>query len=135
MASFILYDLATNIVKGFGSCPDPEIGIQTPVPGQGLVIGELPDKRDFTDYYMLGSTPFLRPTIPPLAKSTIIANGTDSVRLAGLPDPCVMTINGAKTTITGGFVDFTSDAPVTMELSISQLPYFDWSATLVAVPA
>lgn len=73
-----------------------------------------------------------RPIIEAPANTSLSANGEDFIRLAGLPDPCVLSVDGVEHEITGGELDFQTDAPGSYSLRIDHWPFMPWRVEILA---
>lgn len=84
-----------------------------------------------TDYVLAGIvTP--RPVLPGFDKTSILADGTDTATLSGLPDPCIVHVNGATHSITGGTLELDADYPGIYQVEIREFPYRDFIQEITA---
>lgn len=84
----------------------------------GLYVIETDHKPDPATEYILGDTLVDRAILPDFDKTEIAADDIDVATIIGLPDPCIVSIDGVEHTITGGSIELASSMPATYEVSI-----------------
>lgn len=143
MTVFVTYDTATGRPLQINSCSD-NLFTELPDPdaGQGrIVIDSHPDDAIayLQAHYIVSGELTARATITPtVSASSFAADGTTTVTISGLPDPCRVTISGVlwagPTDVTGGLIDISSDVAGDLTVSVSAEPaWLSWSTILHAV--
>jgi hypothetical protein len=113
-----------------GMVSRPEWALEQAVPGSGeiaLTIEADPETQFFSDSQL---TP--RPVLAGLDRLTIAADGVEVATLAGLPDPCPVTVNGQAHSVTGGVLELTADYPGDYRVEVRHFPWRDFTATITA---
>ncbi len=88
----------------------------------------------FIDMYVVNGEVVPRPEFPgTLDKTTIVANGTDTATLSGLPVPCVVRLDIQTFTVEDGSLEITSDMVATYNINVEHWPFKDWAGTVEAV--
>ena len=125
------YWLASGEIYREGSAPDGEEWVQAGA-GEGIVLG----RHDGGTHWVEGGEVVPRPAIEAvLSKTTIFADGIDAATIAGLPDPCVLSVDGEVREVAGGEAGFRSSEPGTYEVAVAAWPYLPWSATITVEAA
>jgi hypothetical protein len=130
-----IYQPSTGRILRNVECP-PDIILLQVQPGEAYIDGTY----DGDDYYMVGTTPTIRPSFTPLTTRSITANGTDSAYMGDVPSGSFVSI------ITPPSADNIIDDNVTLNISLSSIvegnhdflidnwPYKEYSATIVVLP-
>jgi hypothetical protein len=100
-------------------------------------FGAVEGEYDSTQYYFVNDVATSRPTMScTLDKTTVTANGVDSITASNLPDPCEITITGGgaetKATVTGGSESITFDLAGAYTIAVKAFPYLPWEDTINA---
>lgn len=82
--------------------------------------------------YVVGGAVVQRPTLPSFDKTSILANGSDTATLSGLPDPCTVLVNGQEYIVTGGTLELDAGYPGTYRVEIRHFPYRDFVQEIIA---
>ncbi|WP_336801487.1 hypothetical protein [Kaistia sp. MMO-174] len=94
---------------------------------------EAPDDASFGASYVLDGKLVARPVAPiTINRTEIPADSRSKVKIAGLPDPCVVLVDGEPVTVEGGLLELTADMPATYSIVFDQFPYLPWSAEITA---
>lgn len=143
MTVFVTYDTASGRPIQVNSCSDDLFSeLPDPDAGQGrIVIDTHPDDAIayLQAHYIVADVLTTRATITPtISASSFTADGTTTVTIGALPDPCSVTITGVLTAgptdVTGGSIDISSDVPGDLTVSVSADPvWLSWSTILHAV--
>lgn len=96
---------------------------------QVMACNTAPDM--FGDYVVAGAV-VPRPTLPSFNKTSISLGGADTAILTGLPDPCEVSINRTRHTVTGGTLELEADYPGTYRVEIRHFPYRDFAQEIIA---
>lgn len=62
----------------------------------------------------------------------IAADGSDSHQIAGLPDPCLVRIDGEEISVEGGELTIAADMPAEYEIRFVQWPYIEHVLKVIA---
>ncbi|MCX5570627.1 hypothetical protein [Kaistia nematophila] len=93
----------------------------------------VPDDAAFAQSYVLDGELAARPVAPiTINRTEIPADKLSKVKIAGLPDPCVVLVDGEPVTVAGGLLELTADMPATYSIVFDQFPYMPWSAEITA---
>lgn len=84
--------------------------------------------------YVLNGVIVQRPILA-FDKTSIAADDTDTATLAGLPDPCTVSIDGTEYEVTGGTLEVTSPLPATYHVEITDENAFPAQALNVEITA
>lgn len=129
MVSFIKYHTQSGRIRQAMDISPEEANLYEE-PGWSVMTVDTPPTLS-TDYVLAGAvTP--RPTLPAFNRTSILANGTDTATLSGLPDPCAVTVNGVAHSIVGGTLELDADYPGTYRVEIRQFPYRDFVQEITA---
>ncbi len=128
-------------IRALTVCPIDTAHRQTgPVDCERVLVDPLgaDTMRPLHDWWFDGSAVQRRTTAPITISATeIIANGSDAVVVAGIPEAAVLTVRGAisvaPTSVSGGTVTLTTTTPGALRLSVRCAPPFlTWEATVHA---
>uniref|UniRef100_UPI00301A2AEB hypothetical protein n=1 Tax=Kaistia sp. MMO-174 TaxID=3081256 RepID=UPI00301A2AEB len=85
----------------------------------------------FAQSYVLDGELAARPVAPiTINRTEIPADKRSKVKVAGLPDPCVVLVDGEPVTVEGGLLELTADMPATYSIVFDQFPFMPWSAEI-----
>lgn len=65
-------------------------------------------------------------------RTEIPADKRSKVKITGLPDPCIVEIDGEPVTVVGGLLELTADMPATYWVVFDTIPFMPWSAEITA---
>ncbi|MCX5581314.1 hypothetical protein [Kaistia terrae] len=100
---------------------------------RGFLFVVEPDGVSMTDNYVVDGHLVPRPVAPiAISRTEIPADKRSKVKIAGLPDPCVVEIDGEPVTVVGGLIELTSDMPATYWVVFDSFPFMPWSAEITA---
>jgi len=144
MTVFVTYDTATNRLLQVSVVPDSFYDQMPDITGLGRVvieggIGSVDPEGFMNTHFVSAGTLAAKAAITPTVSATsFAADGTTTVTIAGLPDPCRVTISGVlwagPTDVTGGSIDISSDVAGDLTVSVSAEPaWLSWSTILHAV--
>lgn len=86
-----------------------------------------------SQHYVVDGTLVARPVSPiAINRTEIPADKRTKVKIAGLPDPCTVFIEGEPVTVEGGLLELTADMPATYWVVFDSFPYMPWSAEITA---
>jgi hypothetical protein len=68
-------------------------------------------------------------------KARIVANGEDLVIFTGIPEGCLLRMDGTihSEPITDGVFEYATNIPETGEFRFVRFPYLDWTGEVTAV--
>jgi hypothetical protein len=66
-------------------------------------------------------------------KTTITADGEDTMTLSSLPISCTVTIGGTVYTVPDGVLEWSTLMPGEYPITISAFPYLDWEGKVTAI--
>jgi len=99
--------------------------------GEQFVL--VPDDASFGQSYVLDGELAARPVAPiTINRTEIPADKRSKVKIGGLPDPCVVLVDGKPVTVEGGRLELTADMPATYSIVLDQFPFMPWSAEITA---
>lgn len=132
--AFLVYDLSSGRVRASGTASARLIDLQIR-PGCAVLEGATANGR--TERIDVDANPPVTVPRPVLTfdKTTIAADDTDVAALAGLPDPCVVVIDGTAQTVTGGVLEIASPLSATYRVRISDEAAFPAQALDVEIVA
>lgn len=135
MEKMVVYDTSGVIL--FVSVGSP--GFIGPASGDHSSIIVSPDTVVASDtHYVAGGNLLQRGVLTPaVPRTTLAADGVDSVTIGGLPDPCVITVTGAVSfgpaVVTGGGGTISTNAVGPIVVRVTADPLFvPWEVTLDA---
>lgn len=133
MIWFVFYD-STGLITQMANAYDSEdVDLQMETFGLPVVLMSEP-LDDTRKYHVSEGELHLRSELNiSMSKSTVLADGVDSVTLEGFPDPCQIIVEGVEHTLTGGTLILRADTPTTYQIECRHWPYLDWSTTIEAV--
>lgn len=130
MKHFYIYDNTSGLIEFIGTSNEP----QYCNPNQTFTF--CTDRINVAEQYHDTQTNTLstRPDIAyTLSKPTIIADGTDTLTISGLPNPCQVTWpDGLQSEVTDGEIIFGTDLPGFHEFKLEAFPYKDLTITVEA---
>jgi hypothetical protein len=131
MKNYTIYDLHTGAVVSIGCTPDA-LSQQGLGDNRGIIEGHADVHLDYVDPETAVITPRPFITTEP-NQTTILADGNDMFLLAGLPVPCVVTVDADAYEITDGEFGFTTVLPGEYTVTVESFPYITrtWEVTAV----
>lgn len=134
MLNFIVYQMSGKILRA-GTCQDILLTKQVSNPGESSIEGSC--SLDF-DYILAGQVVSRPMQAILLDKTTLTANGIDSIAITGAPIGANFTAmnQATKETITGiidGTDSFSTTIEGTYDITISLFPYLDFKAVINAI--
>ena len=128
---FTEYELATGRLGGTFSIRPSEASLQALAAGRALLPGRFAAASQYVRETLNGPEVFARPDMDPaFDKTRIAADGIEIITLSNLPDPCRIVYAGPgfaeEGEVSGGSVEFTTDASGTHTVTVSAWPYLDW---------
>jgi len=100
---------------------------------RGILFIVVPDNAPFAGHFALDGDLAVRPeALITINRAEIPADKRSKVKIAGLPDPCVVFIDGDPVTVEGGLLELTAGMPATYSIVFDQFPYLPWSAEITA---
>jgi hypothetical protein len=130
------YVTATRYDPNTGEILGQRIGFYRDVLSEpySFVLGEGDSKTQYID--TTKSPPVIRAR-PAMAirqsKTTIIADGVDSMTLSGLPVPCDVTIGNSAYHVEDGELEWGTLMPRVYEIRVNAFPYLEWSTEVTAI--
>lgn len=124
-----VYDRDGRILQ-FLQTPDP-----APPPMFEIGTAAVRCGRDYdqSSGYVADGQVVPRPTLPGFDKTRISADGRDVACLSGLPDPCVVDIDGSLHSVAGSRLELTAGYPGTYRIVIDHWPYRRFEETIQCV--
>jgi len=122
---FVTYKLTTGEITGVGNCPDATVDNQVK-PGEGIIKDATAD--DAVKYVDVATEDFIdKPVMPcSINKTNVLADGSDSIIISGLPNPSHILIKGEDSwTTTDGIFEITFDTVGTYEVIILSSLYLE----------
>lgn len=131
---YTLYKVDTGRIRGGGHMPEKGVDAMLWADASLRAIkGEwIKGNAQYIDVSTLQPVP--RPELG-FDKTEIVADDTDVATLTGLPDPCVVRIDGTAHTITGGTLQISSPLPATYHVEITDENAFPAQALDVEIVA
>lgn len=138
MTDFVHFRSDSGEIVGMGTAPEAYVAAQKQ-PGCGVLVVE--GRGDYrASHYVVdpAGTPALAPKLdmaPTISATTVIADGTATITISGLPDPAHIAIAGpnqASGEVTGGEVALSFDAPGTYTVRAEAFPYLPWTVSIDA---
>jgi len=100
---------------------------------RGELFVRAPKDAAFIQNYVVDGELVARPVAPiTINRTEIPADKRTKVKIAGLPDPCTVFIDGEPVTVEGGLLELTADMPATYWVVFDSFPYMPWSAEITA---
>lgn len=120
MTEFLRYDPETGEVLEWGTMGDD--GLAHLAATEGFFYVEGKGTGDDTYIRLSDLKPRPRVQIPGAGTYEIAADGSQNVRVTGLPNPHTVTIDGEAQTVNGTILDMTTTTPGTYEIRIEAWP-------------
>lgn len=131
MEFFIVYDPATGKIYSHGYCPPDQVAIQAQPPHEVIVVED--GDTDFDLHYVVEGERAARPAFPvDFDKTEILADDTDVATMSGLPQPCVVKVDGEEYIVSDGVLEISSPMPATYVVEIDHWPYLPYRTEIVA---
>lgn len=100
---------------------------------RGFAFVVVPEGASMASNYVIDGELVARPVADiQINRTEIPADKRSKVKITGLPDPCVLHIDGEPVTVTGGLLELTADMPATYFVAFDQFPTMPWSAEITA---
>jgi len=112
------------------TCPESQVAIQMAA-DEYVVEGEANDVTQYVDTVTWEVKD--KPPLPAvLSKTTLAADGVDSITVSGLPVPCQVVLDKVQYEVPDGEFEFTVDLPGEYTLSIQVVNYLPFDTTVTA---
>jgi hypothetical protein len=100
---------------------------------RGFLFVIAPDDVSMVTNYVVDGHIVPRPVADiQINRTEIPANSRSKIKITGLPDPCVVEIDGEPVTVAGGLLELTAGMPATYWVVFDQFPFMPWSAEITA---
>jgi len=128
----LFYHDAEGRLTGQAACA-PTLDELAEFRDRGEMFVVAPDDAAFGQNYVVDGELVARPVAPiTINRTEIPADKRSKVKIAGLPDPCTVLIDGEPVTVEGGRLELTADMPATYWVVFDGFPYMPWSAEITA---
>lgn len=130
---FCVYD-DTGLILRAGDCRAPAVEAQAMEPGENVLDfgAEAPGGIDHREVYVSEGALVPRPS-PTLDKAEILADGSDTATVAGIPTGATVTVDGEAYTVADGVLEISTDVAGTYKIVISEVfPSQPFEANVVA---
>lgn len=132
IVTYAIYEVATGRIRGHASGPEGRFDPQ-PADDCDVVQGEPPDPA--THYYDAAEDRFVaRPELA-FDRTEIAADGADTAILAGLPEPCTVTVDGTAHKVEDGVLELRANTPGTYTVAVPDAQAFPAQAFSTIVTA
>lgn len=100
---------------------------------RGLPFVVVPDGVSMITSYVVDGDIALRPVADiQINRTEIPADKRSKIKITGLPDPCLVEIDGEPVAVAGGLLELTADMPATYWVVFDSFPFMPWSAEITA---
>lgn len=106
---YIIYDKYTGVINSTGSCVPNAFNVQALSINEEIMEGSA---RDLTEKINLTTMEVIGKTVLPstISKTSMSADGIDSITISNLPNPCSVLIEGeSEYNVSDGNIEFTMD--------------------------
>lgn len=131
MTEYIVYDNTSGRILIMGHCREEDVSIQANGYANGVAVA-VSSPPSYSDHYVVDGALTDRPMMPAFDKLELAADDVDVATLIGLPEPCVVKVDGIEHTILGGVLEISSAMPATYSIEIKHWPYKDVRYEIVA---
>lgn len=98
---------------------------------RGELFLKVPDDAAFGSNYIVDGALAARPVASiTINRTEIPADKRSKVKIAGLPDPCTIFIDGEPVTVEGGLLELTADMPAIYSIVFDSFPFMPWSCEI-----
>lgn len=131
MKQYIVFDSKGEILRT-GFCQALAVLLQARA-GEMVIEGLADDLTEFVDVYNYYQVAKKLALPVECSKFSLIADGVDEVQVTNIPNPGVVTVDGARFEVTDGAFEFSVDLPGEYEVVVEAFPYLPAKFEVIAV--
>jgi len=129
MTNFVVAD-SSGVILRTGTCPTSMLPLQAKE-GEMVIAGKANDATQYVDTETI--TIVDKPSITAaLSKTTLLADGVDSITITDLPQPCTAHLDTQRYEVPDGELEFTVDLPGVYQICIEALHHLPFNAEVTA---
>lgn len=127
--NFIIYD-SDGAIRRSGACPASMLSLQMAL-DEFMLEGEANDVTQYVDV-VTHTVQNKAVMAPAFSKTTLLANGLDSIVISNLPVPCTVALDSTEYAVPDGIFEFTVDVVGTYTIKINSINALQYTTQVIA---